>query len=167
MRELTKRGLQIALACLAAAALAGCNTEAKNCEKVAGLYQPLYTPVDGNCGALTQVNMVPFDGGLHGVNTIMQNLANALVTTDIVMKGCTIHMTQTVHAAEGGLIQSEIDGLSIRIESQDRLTGRVAVTKYDQFGMPACAGNYDAAFTKPMVTTGGAVAGIGSAGSGM
>jgi hypothetical protein len=148
---------------LTAVTLGACNTEPKTCDKVAGLYQPLYTWVDGSCGNIVNPNMVPFDGGLHGVNTIMQNLANILVTTDIVMKGCTVHMTQKVQNREGGFLQSQIDGASIRIQNQDQLTGRVAVVQYDATGTPMCSGNYDAMFTKNGSTVGSAANGIGSA----
>jgi hypothetical protein len=148
---------------LSVVALGACNTEPKTCDKVAGLYQPLYTYVDGGCGNIVNPNMVPFDGGLHGVNTIMQNLANTLVTTDIVMKGCTVHMTQKVQNREGGYLQSQIDGERIQIQDQNRLSGRVAVSMYDATGAPMCNGTYDAMFTKNGSTVGSAANGIGSA----
>src|SRR3954468_23005955 len=110
MREHTSRAVGYALMCFTLVTLGGCNTEPQTCDKVAADYQPLYTPVSTNCGPITNPFMVRFDGGLHGVNTIMQNLANALVTTEIVMKGCTVHMTQKVQDREGGSLMSVIEG---------------------------------------------------------
>ena len=165
MRELTTRTLAIALACLTVVALSACNTEPQTCDKVAADYQALYTPVDGSCGPIANPYMVRFDGGLKGVNTIMQNLANVLLTTDIVMKGCTVHMTQKVSNREGGILLSEIDGQSISLKDQDRLTGRVSIAQYDMAtGALLCNGNYDAAFTRNSVTDMSAAGAVGAAG---
>jgi hypothetical protein len=165
MREHTRRALGIALVGMSLAAVGGCNTVPQNCAKIDDIYLPAYTPVDGTCGTLTDVNRVKFDGGLHGVNTLMDYLGNAIVTTDIVMKGCTVHMTQKVQTAETHVLESQIDGESIRIESKDHLTGMVSVEKYDANGTLLCSGNYSASFTLPMMTTGGAVVGGGVAGA--
>src|SRR4051812_46972150 len=100
-------------------ALVGCSADVKSCNQVAGFYQPLYTPVDGNCGPITNPNMVNFDGGNHGVNTNIQKLPNAWVTTEIVVKGCSVHMKQSITAPSGPMqaqtLQSQIDGETIKI----------------------------------------------------
>lgn len=124
-----------------------------SCPAVQGIFNPVYTRLDGSCGAIDRPNPVPFDGGLHGVNTIIQRLAGASITTDIVLKGCNLHMTQKVADATG-ILQSQIDAPELSIESATRVTGRASVTQYDAAGALMCQGNYDAVFSKAMTALG-------------
>ena len=133
--------------------LAACGAEETKCATVGGFYEPLYTPLMGTCGPIQNPNRVPFDGGLRGVNMNIQTFPNARVTTEIVMKGCSLRMTQIVDV--DGAVQSKIDGETIQIESADELTGTVTMTRWDN-GQVACWGMYDARFTKNSVTIGGA-----------
>jgi hypothetical protein len=132
--------------------VAGCAAEVKSCPAVDGYYAPLYTPVSGNCGTISNAFPVPFEGPN---NTKIDMLPNVKVSTEIVMKGCTVRMTQTVEKKAGG-VASMIDGESINIMSADQLAGRVTVTLFNDQGQPACSGTYDATFNKNTVMTGGA-----------
>jgi hypothetical protein len=125
------------------------------CPAVQGIFNPVYTPVDGSCGPIDSSNPVPFDGGLHGVNTIMQHQGNGTITTDIVLKGCNLHMTQSVTDA-AGMLQKRIDAPELRIESATRITGRISFTRYDATSTLVCQGNYDAVFRKAVSAVGAA-----------
>jgi hypothetical protein len=145
----TRTPLLAALALL----LASCGAEEIKCSQVGGFYEPLYTPVQGTCGPIANPYRVPFDGGQGGVNTDIRMFSNARVTTEIVMKGCSLRMTQTVDVM--GTVQSKIDGETINIQNADELTGMVTMTRWDN-GVVACSGVYNARFTKNSVTIGGA-----------
>lgn len=136
------------------ALVAGCAAESATCPTVGGNYQPLYTPVSGTCGPLSNNFLVPFNGGTGGNNVDVQNLPNAKVSTEIVMKGCTVRMTQTVE--KGNIVSSKIDGEEISVRSENELSGMVTVTQFDDMGQAACSGTYDAEFTKNPMTVGGA-----------
>jgi hypothetical protein len=145
----TRTPLLAALALL----LASCGAEPVKCARVGGFYEPLYTPVQGTCGPIANPYKVPFDGGISGVNMDIRMFSNARVTTEIVMKGCSLRMTQTVDV--NGAVQSKIDGETINIHNAEELTGTVTMTRWDN-GQVACSGTYDARFTKNSVTIGGA-----------
>jgi hypothetical protein len=132
----------------------GCAAESATCPPVGGDYQPLYTPLSGNCGQLANIFPVPFNGGTGGNNVDVKNLPNAKVSTEIVMKGCTVRMTQIVE--KGNLVASKIDGDKISVRSENELTGMVSVTQFDDLGQAACYGTYDAQFTKNPMLVGGA-----------
>lgn len=144
---------RLALAVLALVLFAACGAEETKCAKVAGFYEPLYTPLQGTCGPIQNPNRVPFDGGLRGVNMSIQTFPNARVTTEIVMKGCSLRMTQTVDV--DGAVQSKIDGPIIEIQSAEELSGTVTMQRFAN-GQVSCWGMYDARFTKNAVTIGGA-----------
>jgi hypothetical protein len=125
------------------------------CAAVQGIFAPSYTPIDGNCGPIANPTSVPFDGGLHGINTIMQHLANGTITTDIVLNGCSLQMTQKV-ADTMGRLQTEVDAPDLHIESATRITGRISFKRFNATSIQMCQGNYDAVFTKATSALGAA-----------
>lgn len=131
--------------------LVGCAAEAGTCPRVAGYYQPLYTPVSTTCAAVP-VFPVPFEGPN---NTKTDYLGNAQVSTEVVMKGCTVRMYQTV-ASRAGTVSLQIQGETLSIKSESELDGLVTVKQFDTMGQPACGGTYNAQFSKGTVTSGGA-----------
>ncbi|MDH5676424.1 MAG: hypothetical protein OEZ06_30170 [Myxococcales bacterium] len=135
---------------------AACATEVENCPSIGGNFQPLYIHLNGSCGPIAKPFAVPFDGGISGVNTIIQRRVNGNITTEIVLKGCTVSMTQTVSGDEGG-IDSIIDGKTLDIVADDEVAGQVAMTMYDDEGAIACESIYDARFTKDTAVVGGAL----------
>lgn len=134
--------------------VAGCTADTGSCPKVEGDFAPLYSYKTGNCGMISNAWPVPFEGGPSGNNTTMRSLGNAKVTTDIVMKGCTVRMNQIIDPGPGAGM-SEIAG-DVTIHNENQLEGVVSVTVFDPTGQPACSGTYDAEFTKPAPTAGGA-----------
>jgi len=132
----------------------GCGAEETSCPTVGGNYQALYTPLQGNCGPIANPNRVPFDGGRGGNVIKIENLPNGQVTTEIVMKGCSLRMTQEF--ANDGSVLSRIDGDPIYIDSANELSGTVSLLRYDMNGLVTCQGVYDARFTKNLQTIGGA-----------
>ena len=127
-----------------------------SCPVVQGIFEPVYTLVSGNCGAIENPRAVQFDGGRHGVNRIVERGANAsMITTDIVLKGCVVHMTQEVADAMGAR-QLRIDGPELSIESANRISGSIEFVRYDASAQPACTGMYDATFSKNALSVGDA-----------
>ena len=165
----TTRMLGIALICLGIGPQAACNPEVKSCPQVAGYFEPLYTPVDGTCGPIDNPNMVPFDAVSGGSQTNVMRLANGVVTTEVISKGCTIHMTQMVEMPDGGGLEQKIDGNPLTIIDENKLMGPVSLTRYDAAtGEVTCAGTYMGMFTKygTNMPVGGAASGLGVAGAG-
>lgn len=140
---------------LALASLVGCGADDPSCPSVEGSYEPLYIPLSGSCGTIERPNRVPFEGGRNGVNTIIERRVNSNITTEIVMKGCSVRMTQTVTDNEAR-VASLIDGPTIDIMSETELQGQVSMTVFDDEGAVSCSGTYDAVFTKNTQIIGGA-----------
>src|SRR5262249_40837033 len=106
-----------------------------------------------SCGPIANPEQVPIDSGPSGVNTTVENYPNRMVTTEIVQKGCSLLMVQSV-AVPGNPLQRMIEGQNLRIESASRITGSVHITGYEATGASACSGNYDAVFTKTASSVG-------------
>jgi len=134
-----------------------CGGKVSNCPAVQGNYLPEYRPLSGSCGPIANPFAVPIDGGRKGVNMIITNLPNGRVSTDIVMKGCSMRMTQTVQNA-GGQPASVLDGDPIYIQNENELDGTVSFMQFDTMtGGVACTGMYEARFTKQSSPVGGAL----------
>jgi len=131
----------------ASAALVSCSPDDEACDHVAGTYQPLYVPVSGNCGPISTM-AVPLDGGSGGVRTHMEMQFGRDVVTMVVHKGCTLRVTQQVLNKEG-LLESQMNGGEIAVLNSKQLSGQVSFTRYPATQDVACAGMYDATFTRP------------------
>ena len=159
------RGILL-LACVFGLGSLGCNAEAQQCSPVAGLYEPLYTYVSGNCGPSVQTtSQVNFDSGRHGVLRSQQSLPNMTVTTEVILKGCSVHLNQQISGPQGGPLQTQIDGESIAISNQEQLTGMVEVTQYSPTGEVMCSGMYNGMFSKGSKPGGDTVPGFAGSGS--
>jgi hypothetical protein len=135
--------------------LVGCGVDDVSCPSVEGVYLPLYTPLQGTCGPITNPYRVRLEVGRNGASVMrVDMLSNANVTTETVMKGCSVRVTQSVE--EHGTLTSKLDGDPIYIESENELSGQVSLTRYDANGALTCSGVYDARFTKGAVTIGAA-----------
>ncbi|MFI5308190.1 MAG: hypothetical protein ACHQ53_12595 [Polyangiales bacterium] len=136
---------------------AGCGGKIPNCPAVEGTYLPEYRPLSGSCGPISNPFAVPIDGGHKGVNMIITNLPNGRVSTDIVMKGCSMRVTQTVQDA-AGQPASTLDGDPIYVQNENELSGTVSFMQFDPTtGSVACSGMYEARFTKQSSPVGGAL----------
>jgi hypothetical protein len=145
---------------LASLLLTACGADEVKCPTVGGTFEPLYIPRNSNCAPLTSTYRVPFDGGNNGVNMTYMNFANVEVVTEVVLKGCTVRMTQKVTDRDTKALQLTIDGEALNIKNQNRIEGMVELVQYDEVaGTVACSGQYDATFTKNVGTTGAAAAG--------
>jgi hypothetical protein len=130
---------------------AGCGVQTQQCDAVMGQYQPLYTLLQGDCGPITMPNYVPVDSGYRGAPIVKtENFLNGSVSTEIVMKGCSMRVTQSV--MQGGAVRSKLNGDEINIENENELTGTVTLTRFNEGGTTACTGVYDARLTKNMST---------------
>lgn len=131
----------------------GCAVDDQVCAPVNGRYQPLYTQISGTCGEIQSPNMVEFESGAPGLRMVTENRLDSDVTTIVVLKGCTVRVTQTV-ATKAGQLESQIDGDEIRVQNANVLEGQVSYVKYDPMSQPMCTGVYNATFSKNLVPLG-------------
>lgn len=129
--------------------LGACAVDDTMCPAVSGVYEPTYTPLDGTCGFITSPNMLPFgeSSGSGSIKTL-ENRLNDDVTTEVVHKGCTVRVSQTV-ATKEGILQSQIEGESIKVHNARELSGRVQYIRFNAFNQIECQGNYEATIRKP------------------
>src|SRR5262249_12852335 len=133
-----------------------CATDDKSCPAIGGVFEPLYTVVSSSCGPIPadDTYLVPFDGGPGGVKTTVTMMPNVVVTTDIVMKGCTVHMSQEAQYTSGA--RSKINGDVLNVKSANHVSGMVTFEQMSDLGQPVCSGTYQAEFTKGDSQLGGA-----------
>jgi hypothetical protein len=86
------------------------------------------------------------------------------VTTDIILRGCSVHMTQKIQVPEGP-VKMQIDGQTIAISDDEKLTGLVDVVQYTPDGSVFCQGQYNGTFSKYAQTPPGTVPGFAGSGS--
>jgi hypothetical protein len=145
--QMRKWGIGGLVLALSLGVLGGCGAEELNCPKVAGMFVPLYIPLDTSCESLSNPNRVNFDSGTNNASINVTRDFNRDITTEVVLKGCTMRMTQTITDKEG-VPQQQIDGESLAIESATEVSGQVTVTMFDPEGQPMCWGVYEAQFTQ-------------------
>jgi hypothetical protein len=130
---------------------------APTCPTVQGNYLPEFRSISGSCGQISNPFAVPIDSGRKGMNMIITNLPNGRVSTDIVMKGCSMRITQTVQDAMGKPV-SVLDGDPIYVQNENELAGTVSFMQFDTTtGRVACTGMYEARFLKQSSPVGGAL----------
>jgi hypothetical protein len=156
------RNFRIALV-LGALALApdawGCQDATnRTCPTTIGVFNASYQEIDGSCEATfegNQISIAQEDIGT-GTSSKTENRLSNLVRTDVVLKGCTVGVTQAVVTTMGHT-QSEIKG-DLNVESESSLSGHLLRTVYMDNGDVACHGVYNARFVRQDVTIGGATA---------
>jgi hypothetical protein len=134
-----------------------CAAEELSCPRVAGQFQALYTPLQGTCGYISDPLMVLIDDKPQSVQTNILMFGNGRLTTDIVMMGCSVQMTQQFESV--GKLETYIAAPELAVESANELSGQISMWRYDTVGNLACSGVYDARFVKETATTGAAVVG--------
>lgn len=133
--------------------LQGCGVETPTCSAPQGMYRPAYIAMQGNCGPIQDANWVPVGAGQNGAPvTNIVSVNDAMVSTEVVMKGCAMRMTQEV--TRMGRLRTKIDGDSISITNASSLTGMVSINQWDELGAPACSGLYMATLTRNETTVG-------------
>lgn len=143
-------GLRQVLMCTALAAVStamfSCSPDDEMCERVEGIYQPLYVARSGNCGPITGMS-VPLDGGSGGVKTHMEMQFGRDVFTMVVHKGCSLRVSQQIYMQ--GVLQSEMYGDEIAVHSAKELVGQVEYKRFEGTPQPTCIGMYDVTFKRP------------------
>lgn len=133
--------------------LQGCAVETPTCSAPTGMYRPAYLPMTGNCGPIENPNWVPVGAGQNGAPvTNIMSINDSMISTEVVMKGCAMRMTQEV--TTNGRLRTKIDGDSISITNASSLTGMVSISRWDELGAPACSGWYMATLTRNETTVG-------------
>jgi hypothetical protein len=130
----------------------GCGVETPNCTAPKGDYRPAYALVQGNCGEIANPYWIPVEVGANGApvtRTISVN--DSMISTEVIMKGCAMRMTQS--EVKAGKLRAKIDGDSINIGNTSALTGMVVVNRWDELGNAACAGVYNATLVRNETST--------------
>jgi len=117
------------------------------CPRVNGRFSALYTPLETNCADLGSIHGVNLSSGAGGATVNVERSMAVDVTTEVVVKGCTLRISHLV-ANKQGLIRQRIDGEALTIESETRVTGMVTITLFDELGQPSCRGTYQAELTQ-------------------
>jgi hypothetical protein len=108
----------------------------------------MYVPLTGNCGFIDSPNMLPFgEGSGSGSIKTLENRLNDDVVTEVVRKGCTVRVSQVV-ATKQGIVQSQIEGESLKVHNARELSGQVKYLRFNELGV-ACEGTYEAQIRKP------------------
>lgn len=134
--------------------LAACN-EAQNqsCPNVTGVYLASYQRLAGSCEDFLG-NTLKVAEDDHGTVTKVENRLSDTVTTQIIFKGCTIGVKQSVDAH--GARVSEIAG-DLHIEDAGAMAGMMTRTEYMPDGAMRCHGVFDVRYTRQDLIVGGAV----------
>jgi hypothetical protein len=140
----------------------GCAAEEMGCPRVVGQFQPLYTPLSGSCGAIADPMLVKIDDVPQASQTNILMFGNGRLTTEVVLRGCSVQMKQQFETAEARL-QTYLEARELAVESANELTGQVSMFRYDPAGNVSCWGVYQARLTKETAAIGAAV---GAAASG-
>lgn len=138
-----------ALVLAGSASLQACNPDEESCDRVAGVYQPLYVFRSGNCGEVASQS-VPLDGGKGGVKMSTTVQFGRNIVTTVVHKGCSINVRQDIQGSNG-FMESTMTGGDIAVHSSQQLSGQVSYTRYTATDPQqiACQGMYEATFTRP------------------
>ncbi|HEX7480545.1 MAG TPA: hypothetical protein VF331_22285 [Polyangiales bacterium] len=127
----------------------------QSCPAVTGTFQASYQQLEGSCPATFQGNQLSIAKDDVGTVTHVDMRLSDVVRTEVVLKGCTIGMSQAVEAM--GRTQSQIDG-DLHVESDAAMSGMLMRTVYTDTGSIACHGVYNALFVRQDAVVGGATA---------
>ena len=139
---------------LAVLGVSGCkDASADSCPNVQGVFLASYQMLAGSCGTF-EGNALSLAKDEHGMVTKVENRLSDSVTTEVIFKGCTLSVKQSVDAM--GARMSEISG-DLDVEDSSQLSGMMTRTEYMPDGAIKCNGVYDAHYTRQDVVVGGAV----------
>jgi hypothetical protein len=116
-------------------------SEDAGCAAPEGVYEASYTEQSGTCGALDAPARVPLDSGSSGVQTTLERFATSTVTTETVLMGCSLRVTQMVTGAANAP-RLWIDARALSIGQDGVIRGTAEVTRYDDGGQVECTGVY-------------------------
>jgi hypothetical protein len=137
-------------------AVVGCAAEEGGCPKVVGQFHPLYKQMSGTCGSITDSQpLVKIDDGPQGAQTSILMFGNGRLTTEVVVRGCSVQMKQQFET--DARVQSYLEALELSVESENELAGQVSMSRYGADGTVSCSGVYEAHLTKETVAVGTAV----------
>jgi hypothetical protein len=140
----------------------GCAAEELGCPRVAGQFQPLYTPLSGSCGAIADPLLVNIDDVPQASQTNILMFGNGRLTTEVVLRGCSVQMIQQFEASDR--LQTYLEARELNVENANELNGQVSMFRYGADGNISCWGVYQARLLKETAAIGAAV---GAAASGV
>jgi hypothetical protein len=112
-----------------------------------------YQWLDGACGSF-QGNTFKVQSDDKGTVTRVENRLSDTLTTQVILKGCTIAVKQSVEMM--GTKLSEIEG-DLHVQDKNALSGMMTRIEYMPDGAIRCHAVYDARYTRQDVIVGGAV----------
>jgi hypothetical protein len=129
------------------------------CSEPRGIYEAIYTPLSGTCGPFEAPARVPFDA-----STTFATFAAVDVTTEIVVQGCSLRVTQVVSDRQGAILERIVMD-DLVIGEDDRIRGTATLTRFEG-GAPTCTGTYAVELSRSTTTIGEAIGrDAGSAGA--
>lgn len=142
----------------------GCSQDPEVCPRVAGQFQPLYTPL-----AVTTPSPVPYcsqgpdllrvdiDDTPKPVQTNVVTLSTGRLTTEVVRRGCTVQMSQLFESPGPGQPQLYLSATDLVVHSATEMSGPISMTRYSADGNIACWAPYHARLVKGSDAVGAAV----------
>jgi hypothetical protein len=132
-----------------------CAAEEVGCPRVVGQFQPLYTPLSGSCGVIADPMFVKIEDVPQASQTNVLMFGNGRLTTEVVLRGCSVQMIQQFETAER--LQTYLEAPELSVESANELAGQVSMFRYDPAGNVSCWGVYQARLLKETAAIGAAV----------
>jgi hypothetical protein len=132
-----------------------CAAEELGCPRVVGQFQPLYTPLSGTCGPFADPMLVKIDDVPQASQTSILMFGNGRLTTEVVLRGCSVQMIQQFEASDR--LQTYLEARELSVESADELAGQVSMFRYGTDGNVSCWGVYQARLLKEKAAIGAAV----------
>jgi len=132
-----------------------CTAEEVACPRVAGQFQPLYTPLSGSCGVIADPMLVKIDDVPQASQTSILMFGNGRLTTEVMLRGCSVQITQQFEASDR--LQTYLEARELSVESANELAGQVSMFRYGPDGNVSCWGVYQARLLKETAALGAAV----------
>jgi hypothetical protein len=111
------------------------------CERPNGAYEALYVAASGDCGPIAQPFPIPIETGDASVATTTEMRLNVDITTMVVLRGCSVRITQTV-TAKTGAVESQISANALSIDPDGVLRGTADLVRFSENNQPLCQGSY-------------------------
>jgi len=124
----------------------GEQTAPKNIEKcpaVSGRFEPLYEQLSGDCGPLQSPAVIPVHGGVS-----VEDRVGISIETHTEQHGCSFWFQQRTRSKTTGLVEQEIAGATLTVESENQLVGLVTLERRDEQQVLLCTGEYHAVLVK-------------------
>ena len=130
---------------------AGENADAV-CSGALGRYKAAFEQRSGDCGDLALDRAIKVDNSI-----LIEKFPEVDIETETIVKGCALFFHQTERNRSNGLVLTSLQANQLEFDGGETIAGAATLMRFDERGLPACKGEYDATFTNQHVVVGDAV----------